>query len=205
MRNLIVGLVIGASVSFGAYAKTNQELDLAASTFKWTGRKVSGEHTGGIKFKSGSVSLEKGVPVGGEFALDMATINDVDLDNAEWRTKLETHLKSPDFFNVEKFPTATFKVESAKAQGAAGEYEITGTLTVKDISKPVIFVAKVNEEKDLAKATAKFQINRLNWDIKYNSGKFFDVKKLGDKMIYDDIGIELSLVTKATAAPAKKS
>jgi polyisoprenoid-binding protein YceI len=203
MRNWLPGLALGLTLTVNGYAKTAYELDTAGSAFKWTGRKVSGEHFGNVKLKSGSVNLDKGMPVGGEFVLDMTTITDSDIEAAEWRKKLEDHLKSPDFFAVEKFPTATFKLENAKKQGGAGEFEVTGTLTVKDITKPVKFTAKISEDKGVAKAAAKFQINRLDWDIKYNSGKFFDVKQLGDKMIYDDIGIEFDLVTKA--APAKKS
>jgi polyisoprenoid-binding protein YceI len=203
MKILLSAGIFGLLLSNFAFAKTAYDLDTSSSTFKWHGKKVSGEHFGNIKFKSGSVTLDKGVPVGGEFTLDMKTITNSDVESAEWRKKLEDHLKSDDFFAVEKHSTAVFTINSAKAATAAGEFEINGTLKVKDISKPVKFVAKISEAKDAAKASAKFQINRLEWDIRYNSGKFFDVKQLGDKMIYDDIGIEFELSAKPAAA--KKS
>jgi polyisoprenoid-binding protein YceI len=189
----LFGILASFFISSHVYAASTFVLDTKASSLKWNARKVAGPHNGTVAIKSGSITLEKGMPKSGEFAVDLATITNLDISSAEFRTKLETHLKSEDFFNVAKFPEATLKITGAKA-GANGEFACNADLTIKGITKPVTFNAKIKEEGKTAKATAQIIINRLDWDIKYNSGKFFDVKKLGDKMIYDDVTFDLDLV-----------
>lgn len=175
------GLALGAPMT----------IDTQKSEIEWIGKKVSGEHNGTLMLESGKFDLDKGT---GNFVIDMKSINNKDLDG-EWKQKLEGHLKSDDFFNVEKYPQAKFVLKKATKQ-KDGKYKMTGDLTVKGITKPVEFDATMEEKDKMKWLMADFQIDRLKWDIKYNSGKFFDVKKLGDKMIYDDIGIKLKLATK---------
>ena len=178
-----------------AIAETHQ-LDLAKSSFKWVGKKVTGQHDGNVKFKSGSVTFTKGKLSGGTFTLDMNTISNNDVKSDEWRQKLVAHLKSDDFFNVKGHPTASFVIKKAKPSKIATEWDVTGDLTVKGITKSITFRTTIKQTGKLKVATAKFKIDRSRWDIKYKSGKFFDPKELGDKLIYDDIEIELSLQTK---------
>jgi len=187
------GILASFLISSHVYAASAYVLDTKASSLKWNARKVAGPHNGTVAIKSGTVTLDKGMPMSGEFVVDLSTITDLDITSAEFRNKLETHLKSEDFFNVAKFPEAMLKITGSKA-GANGEFTCTAELTIKGITKPVSFNAKIKEEGKTAKATAQITINRLDWDIKYNSGKFFDVKKLGDKMIYDDVVFDLDLV-----------
>ena len=163
-------------------------VDTKKSSIEWVGKKVSGEHSGSLKLESGKFDLEKG---SGSFVIDMKSIDNTDLEG-EWKQKLEGHLKSEDFFNVAKYPTAKFVMKQAEKQ-KDGKYKVSGDLTVKGITKPVDFMATMTEEDKMKWLMADFKIDRLNWDIKYNSGKFFDVKKLGDKMIYDDIDLKLKL------------
>ncbi|MCX6131940.1 MAG: YceI family protein, partial [Proteobacteria bacterium] len=132
----------------------------------------------------------------GRFLFDMKSIQDTDL-TGEWKAKLEGHLKSPDFFNVEKFPEAVLVVKELKQDAKdKTHYEVKGELTVKDITKPVSIPATISQEKGKTKVSAKFTINRLDWDIRYNSGKFFDPKVLGDKLILDDLDFEVALLSK---------
>ncbi len=118
---------------------------------------------------------------------------------ADYNKKLVDHLKSDDFFAVGAHPTATFIITKT-VPGKSNEFTITGDLTIKGIAKSITFPAKVTESKGVYSATGKFKINRLDWGVKYNSGKFFDPKALGDKMINDEIEIELDLKTIATGA-----
>jgi polyisoprenoid-binding protein YceI len=87
-----------------------------------------------------------------------------------------------------------FKITKAEKK-KSGEVEIAGDLTIKGITKPVTLPAMVKKENGVYTATGKTKINRTHWDIKFNSGSFFDPKKLGDKLINDDIEIEVSLRT----------
>ena len=170
-------------------------LDTETSVVKWTGKKVSGAHNGTLKIKSGNVEKSGDSITGGEFVIDMTTIVNEDIENLTWRKKLEDHLRSDDFFNISKFPEGKFVINKTK-NNENGSLLIHGDLTIKDITKPITFEASLKEEAQVMHANATTKINRLEWDIRYNSAKWFDPQKLGDKLIYDDIEIELDLKTK---------
>ncbi|MGQ0644322.1 MAG: YceI family protein [Elusimicrobiota bacterium] len=174
-------------------------LDPAKSVLKWTGRKVTGAHNGTIRLKSGSAVVTKGRLTGGEFTVDMTSIENEDIQDAASRAKLVGHLKSDDFFGVDKHPEAAFKVTGVKPlSGASGSgkptHEITGDLTIKGITHPVTFPAHVKISGDKAEAKGSITVDRTKWDVRYGSGKFF--QNLGDKMIHDDFSLDFHLVAK---------
>ncbi|MBS1961119.1 MAG: YceI family protein [Bdellovibrionales bacterium] len=172
------------------------EIDPAASVLKWEGKKVTGQHNGQIKLKSGSLVMSGKELKGGEFVVDMTSISDEDLKDAEYNKKLITHLSSEDFFNVAKYPTAVLKIKSVKSvEGFTGPtFEVTGDLTIKDKTNEVKFPAMVKTADGKTTATANITIDRTKWDIKYGSGKFFT--GLGDKVIYDDFKFDVALASK---------
>ncbi|MEX1187789.1 MAG: YceI family protein [Bacteroidia bacterium] len=85
------------------------------------------------------------------------------------------------------------KIADAAANQA--NYTIKGNLTIKGITKAITFPATVSMTDEAVNATAEFEIDRTEWDIKYGSGKFF--QDLGDKMIYDNFIIKLNIAAKA--------
>ena len=85
-----------------------KSIDLKASKIAWKGYKVTGEHYGSIKFKSGALEFSGNTLNGGYFVIDMNTINTEDL-SGEYKNKLDGHLKSDDFFGVKQHPEATLK------------------------------------------------------------------------------------------------
>ena len=113
--------------------------------------------------------------------IDMATIENTDMEG-EYKTKLEGHLKSEDFFGVEKYPTALLTFKNVKSNGK-NSYEVVGDLTIKDITKPVTFELSVYGNK----ATANVKIDRTKFDVRYGSTSFFD--DLQDKAIYDEFDL----------------
>lgn len=169
---------------------TAYSIDTKQSSVQWTGRKVTGEHTGKIKIKEGSLDMEGKKMVGGSFVIDMNSIENEDL-SGEYKAKLEGHLKSDDFFGVETYPTARFVITKAKAK-KTGEYEITGDLTVKGTTHEISFPATINTSGEQVTANAKIVVNRAKYNVRYGSDSFFD--NLGDKVIYDDFDLEVSLV-----------
>lgn len=162
------------------------------SVISWKGYKVLGSHEGTISLKNGNLQMQDGALTGGSFEIDMTTINCTDLEG-EYAGKLEGHLKSADFFGVEKYPTATFNITNVVSRGTAGAYKITGELTIKETTKPVRFNVQITEENGQQIATGEVQIDRSDFDVRYGSGSFFD--NLGDNTIYDefDLGIRLVL------------
>jgi len=186
-------LPILAIVAMSAYAPTNYKVDSSASAVVWTGYKVTGQHTGTVKVQSGNLTFDNGVLTGGTFTIDMTSIKCTDQEG-EWADKLVGHLKSEDFFGVDKYPTSKFVITRAIAQDTKGNYKIIGNLTIKETTKEVKFLASATETAGTVTATGKITVDRSEYNVKYGSGSFFD--GLGDKTIYDNFDMQVSLVAK---------
>lgn len=171
-------------------ATTTLTVDPMASSLNWTAKKVGGGHNGTVKLNKGTLNLEGNKLTGGSFVMDMTTIADAD-QNA----RLTTHLKSEDFFGVEKNPTSTFTITKAalvgKAKGGMSNYNITGDLTIKGITHPVSFPAVVKVNGNSAEASAKVTVDRLKYDIKFRSGI---IGTATDKIIEDTFTLDVKLV-----------
>lgn len=160
------------------------------STLEWEAKKVTGQHTGTVSFSDGSLNVEKKKITGGKFTVDMTTI--VNTDGGAPNERLIGHLKSDDFFGVEKFPQSTLVVTKAESKGGSS-YHFTADLTIKGITKSLEFDAEVSEASGVLTATGVMTVNRAKYDIKFRSASFFS--DLGDKMIYDDFTLKFKLVT----------
>ena len=171
--------------SFTGLEKTQKEIKINSSTVNWKGYKVTGSHKGTIGIQSGNLIFEESFLVGGTFIIDMTTITVTDLEG-EYKSKLENHLKSDDFFGVEKFPTASLIFTSAKATGKSA-YEVQGNIVIKGKTEPITFNFSVYGNK----ATASLKIDRSKFDVRYGSTSFFDGLK--DKAIYDEFDIVADL------------
>lgn len=175
----------------------NYSVDASSSSLKWFGEKVLGKHNGSVNIKDGTMT-KSGKSFSGNFSIDMTSITNEDLKDAEYNAKLIGHLKSDDFFSVAKHNTATFKLKNIKdytpKKGEQGKHWVTGDLTIKGITNEIAFPANITFTDKGFNADAKFSIDRTKWDIRYGSGSFFD--NLGDKTIYDEIKFNLSLVGK---------
>lgn len=182
MRILFSALVAFA-FNLSAFAV---DIDPAASTFKWTGKKVTGQHYGTLPIKSSNLKEEKGKIVGGEIVLDISQMTVDDL-TGEYQTKFLTHMKSEDFFQIEKWPTAKLVIERVDGKKAYGK------LTIKDKTNPIEFA--YTQKSDLYSGTLKF--DRTKYGMIYGSGNFF--KNLGDKMIYNDVTLDFKVKVKNKA------
>ncbi|TPE42605.1 YceI family protein [Pontibacter mangrovi] len=174
------------------------KVDVAKSNLKWHAKKVTGEHFGDIQLQSGELQVNSNKIVGGTFVIDMNSISNTDIKDEGYNAKLVNHLKSDDFFGVEKHPTATFKISSVKplANAAAGQPNatVTGDLTIKGITNQVSFPATVSVKNGVASAKAEVTVDRSKYDVRYGSKSFFD--NLGDKVIYDDFVVTLDVTAK---------
>lgn len=189
MKKIVFFLLISAFVT-SAQAQV-YIVNAASSAIVWKGYKVTGEHTGIVKIKDGKLSFSNGVLNGGEFTIDMNSINNTDLEG-EWAGKLVGHLKSDDFLGVASHPTSKLVITRAIALDTKGNYKIVGNLTIKGITKEVKFQANVKEANGSVNASGKITVDRSEYDIRYGSGSFFD--GLGDKTIYDEFDLQVSLV-----------
>jgi polyisoprenoid-binding protein YceI len=165
---------------------------LTANTEKtkllWLGEKVTGQHTGTINLKSGWLNWQDNKITSGEFNIDMASLKD-----SENNERLEGHLKSVDFFGVEKFPTAKLVITGSTAFDK-GNGVVSGTLTIKDVTNPIEFKAAMQKKDDGVWFFANIVVDRTKYNIRYGSGSFFE--NLGDKTIYDEFKLKVSLLVK---------
>lgn len=182
------------------------KVDVAKSDVKWHAKKVTGEHMGNLSLSSGQLDVQGKKVVGGTFSFDMNSITCSDIKDAGYNQKLVGHLKSDDFFSVEKNPTATFKITDVKpiaaAAAGAANTTVTGDLTIKGITKSVSFPATVTVKDGVANAKADVTVDRSKFDIRYGSKSFFD--NLGDKAIYDDFVVSINLTASQSTVTASK-
>lgn len=150
------------------------KVDTMNSRVEWKGYKVlktdQTTHFGTIRFESGDVTIKEGKLQSGKFVADINTLENIDLkDKQEMKTKLESHLKSGDFFEVEKFPTASYEITKV-TEANGGDYNtlLDGNLTIKGITKPVQFKANVTvADGNVNIATEPTDINREDFGLKF--------------------------------------
>ncbi|MRG48472.1 YceI family protein [Chitinophaga sp. SYP-B3965] len=197
MQRLAAFLLIGGATILASFTNpvaTVYSVDNSQSSLSWTAKKVTGSHTGTISVSSGKLEVDNNVLKGGNFQLDTRSITVTDIKDAGMNGKLLGHLKSDDFFSVEKHPSASFVITGATAKGG-GNYDVTGNLTIKGITKAISFPATVTVAGGKATAKATIKVDRTKFDIKYRSNNFFE--NLGDKAIYDDFELDVTLVANA--------
>ncbi len=174
---------------------TTYTVDVSKSSIGWNAKKVGGEHSGTVNFSKGELILDGNKLTGGSFVADMTSIKDTDITNEGMNGRLVGHLKSDDFFSTEKNPTSAFKITKvapiAGAAAGAPNYTVSGDLTIKGITKPVTFPAVVTVSGNTAEATAKVEINRVDYDIKYRAAI---IGTAADKIIDDKFTLDLKLV-----------
>jgi polyisoprenoid-binding protein YceI len=173
-------------------------IDASKSTFKWTGKKVTGQHWGYIKFSNGTIATDGANITGGSFTVDMNSMDCQDIPADKGADKLLGHLKSDDFFGTTKFPTSNLVIKSATSKGA-GQFDVKADLTIKGITSEIMFPATVTMDGKSLTAKAAFKVDRTKYGIKYGSGTFFE--NIGDKAISNDFEVEIDLAA-ANDAPA---
>jgi len=172
-----------AAPSTAPFAAPNGSVRLMGSV-NFVGSKVTGRHEGHFKEFSGYFVPKDGKAEGAAlgFEVKTASLEEIVKERNEWTEKLETHLKSPDFFDVEKFPTASFISSEIAAGGDAAvagtTHTIKGRLTLRGVTKDVAFPVTIAlTGKDIS-AKAEFSINRKDFGIMY-TGKADDLIRDG--------------------------
>ncbi len=184
-------VAIGWNAVAGNDNKSVLTVNAKESKIEWLGKKVTGEHKGMISIASGDLEFNDDKLSGGTFEIDMLSITNSDIENPESNQRLVGHLKSEDFFGVEKFPKATLVIKNVTYEKGT-KYTVQGDITIKGITKGISFPVQISSNDASTWASATITIDRSDFDVKYGSGSFFD--GLGDKMIYDDFVLNVTLV-----------
>jgi len=161
-----------------------KEVNTAESVVNWVGHKVTGQHEGTITLQQGTLEFTNNELTGGNFVMDMTSINTTDLEG-DYKDKLDGHLKADDFFGVEAHKTASLIFTSVSKNDS--NYAVEGDLTIKGITNKINFDLALTENS----ATTSLKVDRTKYGIKYGSASFFDGLK--DKAIYDEFDLNVSL------------
>ncbi|HLO90881.1 MAG: YceI family protein [Chloroflexota bacterium] len=191
-----IGILLSVTLILSVQAFSQKlSVDPIKSKVEWTGKKIVGNsHHGELKLKSGQMEVKNDQIVKGTFVVDMNSLTDLDLDDKDYNAKLVGHLKSDDFFSVEKYPTATFTVKKS-TKFNNNKATVTGDITIKGKTKEITAVInKVNSST----FTSKLEVDRSQFDVRYGSNSFFD--NLGDKAIDNIFVLDITIVTNQLSA-----
>ena len=203
--------IVGEAVPKKKISEAPQQIftiDTAKSEVTWIGAKMTGRHNGWFYVQGGEIHRSKGLVTGGTIVLNMAaTRSDDKRIDAENNRKLTKQLRSADFFDVERYPTAVYELtdvapyDSSGQKSAAAKYSelrvknpthrITGNLTIKGQTKSVTFPARITFEDGILHAKANFNLDRTKWGLVYRSDE-----SLGDKTIYPEVNIGFNIVAR---------
>jgi polyisoprenoid-binding protein YceI len=152
------------------------------SSIDFVGAKVTRDHDGKFKNFDGSIEYVAGKPERISFDIDVSSLETDD-------PKLDGHLKTADFFDVAKYPKATFTstslTEAPAGEASGATHLLTGTLDLHGVQKEVRIPVKAQQTAEGVHATSEFTINRHDWGISY--------KGMADDLIKDNVLIRLDL------------
>lgn len=171
-------------------------IDTARSYVRFTGHGVGKNHPGIFRLNYGAVAVMNDSISGGSFVINIKSM-DMEQEGEDIETKLRPHLLSGDFFDADKFGTATFEItnvipykpserDNSLVEGA--NYSISGNLTLKGVTKNVTFPARVDLDGNILRGEANFDIDRTDWQMNYGNDR-----TLGDQFISETVNIQLFL------------
>jgi len=184
MKTIILITLFGLFLGI-ASGQQKMNADTEKTKLNWLGEKVTGQHTGTINLQSGSLTFADNKIVSGEFLINMASLKDDD-----GSTRLEGHLKSEDFFSVDKFAVSKLVIKGSDSF-EKGSAVVRGELTIKGVTLPIEFKAAMQKKDDGTWFFTNIVIDRTKYNVRYGSGSFFD--NLGDKTIYDEFKLKVAL------------
>jgi rhodanese-related sulfurtransferase len=172
-------------------------VNLEESRVEWLGRNLLNKHFGTVALKAGEVTCRDGILKGGDFMIDMNTIACTDIADTKLSQVLVEHLKSDDFFDVERYPEARFRIGGVEAVDGATpgrpNLRITGEFTLRGQTNNLVLfgITGTNAEGHFV-AQAVLEFDRTLWGSIYGSGAFF--KNVGMHLVNDLVEIQVRLV-----------
>ena len=174
----------------------NYKLTKETPSIVWTAKKITGEgHTGIIPATLGKFKVENGAVSRGVVSFDMKGFESTDIEG-EYKGKFDNHLRSADFFDVAKYPTARLIINES-SKDANGNLQISTTLDLHGVEVDYLIPFSVEEVKigetgKGYKLSGEFFMDRTKHNLKYGSGSFFD--DLGDRTINDNVFLKFEFV-----------
>lgn len=205
----LVGIIVTSCADNGKKAKTEDAAKVEAvstsavvyktlkngSSLEWRASHLGGvqKRHGKVFFKEAAFSVVDNALTNANVVIDLKTLTVENFPvEAPEKGKLTGHLKSADFFNIEKYPTSKF--ELTKVEPSSGDYntKLTGNLTILDVTKSISFLANVEvSENEVSIKSEDFAINRTDWGLSYNTEGTEGVPV--DYLISNDVGFTIDV------------
>ena len=155
----------------------------------------TGKRFGKISLKNATVLVNNNEMTNGKFIIDMRsfTVDNFGEDKKS-EEKLSGHLQSADFFDVVNFPISTFEISKVNYSKSNGfNSEITGNLTIKNVTKSITFLANVSVSGDVVSIESEdFAVDRRSWGLTYNVEGSVGVP--AEYLISNDIGFTIDVI-----------
>lgn len=196
MKNFLVSLLSVVLISSCSKDKSKPHtyvVDESQSVIEWKGSAPDHFHVGSFAVSGELVGDANGDIQNGSFDIPIASIKNFDLLDSALNKQLTDHLKSPDFFNIVLYPTASFKIEEVTRTDKSSSQQthtIRGTFTMLGKSNTIDIPAKVSAKNDIITTSASFSINRFNWGM----NSFNDPEE--ELYILPDVEIKLDITAK---------
>ncbi len=185
-----------AKVEVVKNAQTGTFKNIAASShLNWRASHLGGlqQRFGKVKLKNAEFLVNNGKVTNATVEVDLNTLTVESFPaGSEQIAKLTGHLKSPDFFNIQKYPTAKFELTSIKPGTGGYNSTVTGNLTILDKTKSITFKANINVTGDKVSIKSEdFSVNRTDWGLTYHTEGTAGVPK--NYLIANDIGFTIDV------------
>jgi len=166
------------ATSPAATAGEKYSITPANSKIEFDASKVTGSHHGSFEKFSGAVNYTGKIETSSvTVSIEMASVKVDD-------PGLTKHLQTPDFFDVAKFPTATFTSTEIKPGGDKdATHTVTGNLQLHGVTKAITFPAKIAATPEAVTVESTFAINRKDFGINYAGA--------ADNLIRDEVVLTL--------------
>lgn len=166
MINKLIITLLFFIIQGASYAQQAYQLNVNKSKILWNTRQKMGGHYGYLLFSTGTlIYSSSGQPNNGVFTMDMNSIRSEDHEKPADNQRVDKELRTPGFFDADKYPTSTMRVTTITRVGQTNKYKVNGSLTIKGITNPIEFIATINKRADVITANANLVIDRLLWHI----------------------------------------
>jgi polyisoprenoid-binding protein YceI len=191
---IIVALValLAARIIYNKYRVVLPAVDINQSEIGWSGKSISDTHVGKLKLSKAELQFKNDELIGGMFEADMNSITVTDITDTADNRHFVDHIANEDFFEVNKYPIATFTATSVKPLGD-NKYEVAGQMKIKDKINPITFEATVSKAEKGKRVSAVVNIDRTLYGIEYGAKDKPGSDK--DWFILNDFTLNVNIVT----------
>lgn len=164
---ILVALTVAAML-YNKYRVVIPPVDINISEIGWSAKSLSDTHTGKLKLSKAALQFKNKKLVGGTFEADMNSITCTDITDTTDNRHFVEHLCNEDFFETNKYPSASFSITEVK-ELEANRYEVKGDMKIKGRTNPLTFVAEATAFDGGSRLSALITIDRTLYGIEYGA------------------------------------